>query len=38
MNFNYANELILREKKLELANGRKEETWYLFHNHMATKC
>ena len=34
MNFNYANELILREKKLELANGRKEETWYLFHNHV----
>lgn len=34
MNFNFANELILREKKIELANGRPESSWYLFHNHV----
>ena len=34
MNFSYANELILREKNFELANGRTESTWYLFHNHV----
>ena len=34
MNFSYANELILREKKFEMAHGRPENTWYLFHNHI----
>ena len=34
MNFSYANELILREKNFEIANGRPESTWYLFHNHV----
>lgn len=34
MNFNFANDLILREKKIELENGRPESSWYLFHNHV----
>ncbi len=34
MDFSYANELILREKKFEIAHGRPENTWYLFHNHI----
>ena len=34
MNFSYANELILREKNFEIAHGRPENTWYLFHNHV----
>lgn len=34
MNFNYANELILKEKNFELEHGRPENTWYLFHNHV----